>query len=554
MKEKTALRIQKWLEGPYDSASKEEIRQLNSDALNDAFYRDLSFGTGGMRALMGVGTNRINIYTIRMATQGLANYLLQEHGRARVFIGYDVRHNSFLFAKESARVLAGNNIEAFLTREICPTPLASFGCRHFNCQAAIMITASHNPPEYNGYKVYGSDGAQIVPPVDGEIIAQVRKIQSPDQVRLGELDSSFVHWVGSEIDSAYLQELGELAGDVSLKKLSILYTNLHGTGVRIVPAALRSWGFYSLSSVEAQAPLDGSFQAAPSPNPEEESALSLGIQQMLETRADLLLATDPDADRVGLAIRQGNRAVRFNGNEIACICLAHLLKRGLPERAAILKTIVTTELLSKMAESYRVRCIDVLTGFKYIAQEIRSWEENGAKHQFLFGAEESHGYLLGTFVRDKDAIGASCLIAAAAEEEKAENRTLLDALYDLYRRFGVHRQSLYTMAFADSPTGMEAMGQLMKKLRTSRPSAIGKSRIVQFDDLLQETALPRSDVLRFWLEDQTRVVIRPSGTEPKLKIYLEASDPPGLDLQTSIQNCDQRLKQTMEHFRQENGV
>lgn len=557
MTEDISLRIQKWLDGPYDLASKEEIRQRleqNPEALQDAFYRDLSFGTGGMRALMGVGTNRINIYTIRMATQGLSNYLLKQGGTPRVFIGYDVRHNSRLFAEEAARVLAGNGIEALVTREVCPTPLASFGSRHFGCRAAIMITASHNPPEYNGYKVYGDDGAQIAPPADGEIIAEVRKVQSPDQIRIAPLDSVMVRWIGSEIDAVYLKELRELQADPGPKQLSILYTNLHGTGARLVPGALRSWGFSSLGNVEAQAAFDGSFPAAPTPNPEEESALLLGMQQMLETQADLLLATDPDADRVGLAIRQGDRAVRFNGNEIACVSFAYLVKRDLPERPAILKTIVTTEMLAKIAASYGVECVDVLTGFKYIAEEIRKWEEKQGSRRFLFGAEESHGYLFGTFVRDKDAISASCLIAAAAEEEKANKRTLLDALYDLYRRFGVHRQSLSTLAFVDSPAGMASMQRLMDTLRRVPPSRIGDINVLRVDDFLPGASLPPSDVLRFWLEDRTRLVIRPSGTEPKVKIYLEVSDPPGLELQESLASCDLRLKETIANFRRENGV
>ncbi len=546
------MSFQKWLDGPFDPETKEEIRDLakrDPDALQDAFYRSLAFGTGGMRGVMGVGTNRINVYTIRMATQGLANYLLRRGGK-RVFIGYDVRHRSRLFAEETARVLVGNGIEAWITEEVCPTPLASFGCREYGCSAAVMITASHNPPEYNGYKVYGKDGAQVVAPEDGEIIAEVREVAGPEQVRLAPLDHALIRWVGGEIDEAYLGRLREL-GSPEAKSLKIVYTNLHGTGLRLVPKALESWGFAAPKRVEAQESFDGAFPAALSPNPEEEKALALGTEQMLREGADILLATDPDADRVGLVVRNLGQAVRFNGNEIACVCLAHLMKKGeLPKGAAVLKTIVTTELMRKIAKRSAMECIDVLTGFKYIAEEIRRCEK-----RFFFGAEESHGLLTGTFVRDKDGVGACCLIAQAAEREKLRGRTLVDALRDLYRDFGVHRQKLSTLAFADSLAGMESMQRLMDKLRRSPPASIGERRVLRFEDLLQEGgALPQADVLLFVLEDQTRLVIRPSGTEPKIKIYLEASDPAGLDLEESIAACDARLKETLESFRKENGV
>lgn len=552
------MSFQKWLDGPYDPQTKEEILRLletDPEGLKDAFYRSLAFGTGGMRGIMGVGTNRINVYTIRMATQGLANYLLKRKGK-RVFIGYDVRRFSRLFAEETARTLAGNGIEALITKDICPTPLASFGCRHFGCAGAVMITASHNPPEYNGYKVYGEDGAQIVFPDDEEIIAEVNEIQNPEEIKLAPIDHPLIRWIGSEIDDLYLQELHKLQGSRTQKSLSIVYTNLHGTGLRLVPKALESWGFPSPKQVEAQTPYDGAFPAAPSPNPEELAALELGTRQLLEEKADILLATDPDADRIGLVVQKDGRAAAFNGNEIACVCLDHLIKKGnLPSGARILKTIVTTELVRKIADNASIACVDVLTGFKYIAKEIRNWEEKGEGHRFLFGAEESHGYLAGTFVRDKDAIGASCLIAEAAERQKGDGRTLVDALYDLYRIFGVHRQRLSTLAFSNSRVGMESMQKLMETLRSTPPSSIGGRRVASFHDLLPGWGTqPKADVLLFHLEDQTKLVIRPSGTEPKIKIYLEASDPRGKDLQKSIDACDVRLKETLESFKNENGI
>lgn len=560
-----ANKIQQWLDGPYDDKTKEEIRtlqQTNPSALHDAFYRDLSFGTGGMRGLMGVGTNRMNIYTVRAATQGLASYLLRHAGEERlsVFIGFDVRHHSKLFAEEAARTLAGNGIEALITQEVCPTPLASFGCRFYGCSAAIMITASHNPPEYNGYKVYGYDGAQVVPPSDEEIIAEVRRVHTPDQIQLAESSDPLIRRIGDEIDAEYLKELGKLRIDQETHSLQIGYTNLHGTGLRLVPKALESWGFASPWLVEEQSCLNSSFPCAPSPNPEEEGALSSGMKLLLEKKADILLATDPDADRIGLAVRHKDQTVRLNGHEIACVCFNYLAeslsKRDeIPDNAAIVKTIVTTDLLRSIAESYNIHCVDVLTGFKYIAAELREWEESFGGYQFLFGAEESHGYLFNPFVRDKDAISASCLIACAAQQEKQRGRTLVDALHDLYHKFGVHRQKLFNLQFSDSEAGLEEMRAFMQRLRNAPPNVIEGKQVVRLDDYLRQVSwrgggtktlfLPSSNVLLFVLEDNTQIVIRPSGTEPKIKIYLEVRDLTG----GGISSCDARLQKTLDAIR-----
>ncbi len=567
-------RVQQWLSGPYDDDSKSEIRRLQEhqkSELADAFYRDLSFGTGGMRGVMGIGTNRMNVYTVRFASQGLANYLLEMpvNDRHRVFIGYDVRHNSRAFAEECARTLAGNGIEALITSDICPTPLASFGCRFYHCSAAIMITASHNPPQYNGYKVYWSDGAQIVPPHDEGIIAKVRLIQSPDQVRIAPIEHPLIRWIGDAIDEVYLKELDRqhllvLPENPSLK---VIYTNLHGTGLRLIPAALHRQGFTHVRFVEAQKSYDGKFPFAPTPNPEDEKALALGTKQLMEEKADLLLANDPDADRLGAVVRCENEAHRLNGNQIACICLAYLAsqlkaKGPLPANGAYIKTIVTSEMSRKIAEDYGIECFDVLTGFKYIAELMRIWEQSPEGKQFLFGAEESHGYLIGAFVRDKDGIAAACLLSEAAEMMKQQNRTLIDYLYDLYRIYGVHCQSLTTLAFADSLQGMEQMQALMQKLRKKPPVSIGGRPIVCREDYLERTsidcqtkeavpiALPISDVLRFWLSDGTKLVIRPSGTEPKVKIYAEVCDPPASSIEESLSACGKRLKEIVDAFKE----
>jgi phosphoglucomutase/phosphomannomutase len=431
-------RAKSWLKDTFDEETRREVqRMIDSDpqALSDAFFKELSFGTGGLRGLMGVGTNRLNIYTIRATTLGLAHAILQQphppEGHS-VFIGYDVRNHSKQFAEVAARVLAGKGIRVLITQEICPTPLVSYGCRHYRCSAAIMITASHNPPAYNGYKVYWNDGGQVVFPHDQEIIQEVRKIAIDDPIPMSPLESPLIVWVTRALDQAYLNELKNLQL-YPPQPLKILYTPLHGTGIRTIPQALQSWGYSDLHFVEEQKNPDGYFTHAPSPNPEEKKALELGIQQLYQQKEDLLIATDPDADRMGIVILDQGKAIPLTGNQIACICLYHICTaltfRGeFPSNAAFIKTIVTTELFRKIAEHFGGTCIDVLTGFKYIAEQMTLWQNSFDAYQYLFGAEESYGYLVGTFVRDKDAISASCLIAEAAALAKKQNLTLLKSM------------------------------------------------------------------------------------------------------------------------------
>lgn len=548
------MRAQSWLNGPFDPETKAEIRRLldhDSKGLSDAFFKDLSFGTGGMRGIMGVGTNRMNIYTVRMATQGLANYIKkQPRDDHTVFIGYDMRHHSREFAEETARVFAGNGMRVLLSKEICPTPLVSFACRHYKCCAAVMITASHNPPQYNGYKVYWNDGCQVVPPHDEGIMSEVEKIKSPDQVLMG---TDFEE-IGSEIDNLYLIELKKLQMLPAMAEipLKIVYTNLHGTGIRLIPKALESWGYTNLSIVEKQSTLDGSFPFAPSPNPEEEKALKLGTEQLHSEKADILIATDPDADRIGLVAEN----TRFTGNQIACLCLHHIcstltVKGEFPENAAFIKTIVTTELFKTIAEAFGGKCIDVLTGFKYIGEQIAVWEKTFDAYQYIFGAEESYGYLFGTFVRDKDAISSACLIAEMAATAKRQNLTLVDRLYHIYRKFGIHRESLTNLAFTDSQAGMDQMNTLMRQLREKPPTHIGGIEVSSIEDYLYgKDTLPPSNVLRFWLSDGSKLVIRPSGTEPKVKIYAEVMEKADADVELAIASCDARLKKLVESLRQ----
>jgi len=558
------IRVKAWMEGPFDEETKAEIRRLmtqDPQELSSAFFKDLSFGTGGMRGLMGIGTNRMNVYTVRIATQGLANYLkLQSVGENGhfVFIGYDVRDNSRLFAEESARILAGNGIRVFISREICPTPLASFACRFLGCSAAIVITASHNPPQYNGYKVYWNDGAQVVAPHDKGIIEEVHRVK---RILLGSIDSPFVHWSSREIDEAYLKELKKLQLLPNLKgsNLKIVYTNLHGTGIRIIPQALAEWGFGPPDLVEAQAAPDGKFTHAQSPNPEEEKALELGTRQLLHSSADLLLATDPDADRMGIVVRHGKKAYRMSGNQIACICLEHICtclteKGEFPENAGFIKTIVTTELFKAIATNFGGTCIDVLTGFKYIGEMLRLWENSFGGLQYIFGAEESYGYLFGTFVRDKDAISSCCLISEAAALAKTRNETLLDQLYSIYKKYGVHRESLTNLAFKDTPDSLKQIESLMCKLRAHPPTSIGGIQVISIEDFSNGSLqLPKSNVLRFWLSDRSKLVIRPSGTEPKIKIYAEVMKITGLQvaIESEIQACDEQLSHLVKAFQAE---
>ncbi len=545
-------RIDSWLTGDYDEQTKAEIRRLmkeNPKELENAFFKELSFGTGGMREIMGIGSHRMNVYTIRTATQGVANYLKQQpepENGFKVFIGYDVREHSREFAEETARVFAGNGIRVLLSKNICPTPLVSFACRYFHCSAAIVITASHNPPQYNGYKVYWSDGGQVVSPHDAGITTEV---QACTKIALAELSSPLIQEMGDEPDAAYLEKLKERQfSPKTQKSLHIVYSNLHGTGIRLVPQALASWGFSSLSLVKLQAPLDGKFPHAPKPNPEEAKTMEPGTQQMMDAGADLFLATDPDADRLGAVVRHHRQPVRLTGNQIACLCLHHICERlkekgEFPQNSGVVKSIVTTELLRKIALSFGSVCVDVLTGFKYIAALMRTWETSFGGLQFIFGAEESYGYLFETFVRDKDAISASCLLADAANHAKAQGKTLVDQLYLLYEKHGVYREAQKSLVFKDTPEGLKEVKNVMHRLRTTPPLSIGAHLVQKTTDYTDgSTHLPASDVLQFDLADGSKIIVRPSGTEPKIKIYAESVAPVEGSVEQTILRCDEKLQ------------
>lgn len=572
--ETTEKNIETWLSGNYDEETKSVIQKLKKtdpQKLVDAFYTNLSFGTGGLRGIMGVGSNRMNQYTVRAATQGFANYINLQKDLPKnlsVFIGYDSRNFSSFFAEEVAKVFAANGIKAYLSKQARSTPLVSFGCRYKKCQAAVVITASHNPPEYNGFKAYWSDGAQVLPPHDKGIINEVRKIQNPDQVKIADKNHALIERIGEEIDHAYLSETFKLQNYPELNEkhghsLKIVYTNIHGTGITIVPAILEKWGFNNLTFVEEQKSLDGNFPTVKKPNPEEEPAMEMGIAKLLKEHGDILLGTDPDADRMGAIVLHKEKPFVLDGNTIACICLYHICealseKGTMPEKAAFIKTIVTTELFRFIAESYGKPCFDVLTGFKYIAELIRKWELSSENYQYIFGGEESYGYLFGTHARDKDAAISCALICEAALHAKLEGKTLVDILHEIYRKYGIYFEKLHCICFPESKSGKETLKVLMEKLRKTPPQKIGNSPVNIFEDYASSTQinlktskqkkidLPKSNVLRFFLEDGSKITIRPSGTEPKIKIYSSVSKKDFSNIEQGIEDCKHQIEQLLK--------
>ncbi len=544
----TQENVARWLEADcVDEKTKVEIRYLQEtdpNELSDAFYTHLSFGTGGLRGIMGIGTNRMNIYTVRAATQGLANYIHQQNltKTPSVAISYDSRHFSRTFAEEAAKVLAGNHIVSFLFEELRPTPLLSFAVREKQCIAGIMITASHNAAKYNGYTVYWEDGAQVLPPHDVGIIAEVEKIRNLDQIQwIDTIQDPSIHHLGEEIDAQYLDAVRslQLAPETNQNhghELSIIYTGLHGTGITLVPKILKDWGFTSYHPLEQQNIPDGDFPTVRLPNPEYREALEQGITALREQEADILIATDPDADRMGLVIRHCGDAVQLSGNQIVCLFLDYICRKktqqeNFPKDVAFIKTVVTTELFQSICDSYHRLCFNVLTGFKYIAARIRQWENEPHEHTFLFGGEESYGYLYGTHARDKDAIICSALAAEMALDAKREGKTLVDRMEEIYLAHGIYVDQLSSFDFPETKEGREAMQSVMRRLREEAPETILHTPVVAMEDYqtgirtflqtrkTQTIKLPKTDMLVYWLEDGTKLVLRPSGTEPKVKLY-----------------------------------
>ncbi len=485
---------------------------------------------------MGPGTNRMNTYTVAWATQGLANYLKKvKKSSISCAIGYDSRHNSKVFAYEAAQVLAGNEIGVYIFPILHPTPLVSFACRYYHCDSGIMITASHNPPEYNGYKVYWDDGSQVLPPHDIGIIEEVKKIQDMKQVKKASESSSLIKNIPEAVDDEYIKEIVKLRlwneYDQEIKKsVKAVYTSLHGTGITMFPKACAVYGYTSIKYVEKQIIPDGNFPTTIKPNPEEKQALELGIQELQKENADLLLANDPDADRLGIVVLHKNEPHILTGNQIAAIFAEFILfARKNTKKRCIVKSIVTTELVKAITLAHGAICVDVLPGFKYVAEKIRQWENTDC--EFYFGCEESYGYLDGTYVRDKDAISSDMLALEICYFAKQQKKTLIDFLYDLYEKYGYFFEEVVSLNFEEGQLGKEKMTSIMQKLRDNPPTQFAsipcksftdyeKSFTMTFDTKKSEQIdFAKSDILEFILEDGSKIIIRPSGTEPKIKTY-----------------------------------
>ena len=521
----------RWLNGCIDESTKQEIlrmREENPEEFNDAFYRTLEFGTGGLRGIMGLGTNRMNFITVSMTTQGFCNYIKQKktQGEVRCVISHDSRNNSRNFALTTARVMAANGFKVFLFEDMRPTPELSFAVRELKADAGVMITASHNPKEYNGYKAYWNDGAQLTAPDDELVIEQVNQITDISQVKTQQGDEN-ITIIGKDIDQVYIDRVKSLSldnGYISRNKgLKIVYTPLHGTGIKLIPQALKAYGFDNVSIVEPQAVADGNFPTCVSPNPEEPAALELGLQQAQKENADILLATDPDADREALAVKKKNGEwILLNGNQTASLFTYYLLKRWSEEgrltgNQYIIKTIVTTELVRKIAESFNVECYDTLTGFKHIAAKIKSME---GKKEYIGGGEESFGYLIGDFVRDKDSVSGCCILAEMAAYASDKGQTLYDMLLDIYAQYGFYQEKQVSIV-RKGQSGAEEIKAMMTTFRTNPHTSLAGEKVERIADYLEceKTGLPSSNVLQYFLSDGSKVSVRPSGTEPKIKFY-----------------------------------
>ena len=521
----------RWLNGCIDESTKQEIlrmREENPEEFNDAFYRTLEFGTGGLRGIMGLGTNRMNFITVSMTTQGFCNYIKQKktQGEVRCVISHDSRNNSRNFALTTARVMAANGFKVFLFEDMRPTPELSFAVRELKADAGVMITASHNPKEYNGYKAYWNDGAQLTAPDDELVIEQVNQITDISQVKTQQGDEN-ITIIGKDIDQVYIDRVKLLSldnGYISRNKgLKIIYTPLRGTGIKLIPQALKAYGFDNVSIVEPQAVADGNFPTCVSPNPEEPAALELGLQQAQRENADILLATDPDADREALAVKKKNGEwILLNGNQTASLFTYYLLKRWSEEgrltgNQYIIKTIVTTELVRKIAESFNVECYDTLTGFKHIAAKIKSME---GKKEYIGGGEESFGYLIGDFVRDKDSVSGCCILAEMAAYASDKGQTLYDMLLDIYAQYGFYQEKQVSIV-RKGQSGAEEIKAMMTTFRTNPHTSLAGEKVERIADYLEceKTGLPSSNVLQYFLSDGSKVSVRPSGTEPKIKFY-----------------------------------
>ena len=562
-------KYQEWCENPYfDEETRNELKNIAGDEkeISDRFYKDLAFGTGGLRGVIGAGTNRMNIYTVRKATQGLANFIIEENGQEKgVAIAFDSRNMSPEFAEEAARCLCANGIRTWLFESLRPTPELSFALRELGCIAGIVVTASHNPPEYNGYKVYWEDGAQITYPKDEQIIARVNAITDLTTVKTMSREeaqqSGLLQMIGEEIDASYMEALKKLVLNPEVikeqaKSLKIVYTPLHGTGNLPVRRVLSELGFEQVIVVPEQEKPDGNFPTVSYPNPEDKKAFALALELAKKVDADLVLATDPDADRLGVYAKDSKTGeyMAFTGNMSGMIICEYELsqrkeKGMLPEDGAIVTTIVSGNMSQAVAKEYGVDIIETLTGFKYIGEQIKLFEQNH-NHTYLFGYEESYGCLVGTHARDKDAVVAVMALCEAAAYYKSKGLTLWDQMLVLFEKYGYYKEGLYTLTLKGQE-GAAKIQEILKSFRSNPPKQIGEYKVLAFrdyeEDIIQndvtgettKTGLPKSNVLYFELEDQTWCCVRPSGTEPKVKLYMGVK---GIDMQ----DAQNRLEQLTE--------
>lgn len=568
-------KVNQWLTGSYDAETKATIQKLldenNETELTDSFYKDLEFGTGGLRGIMGVGTNKMNKYTVAAATQGIFNYLKQSfpNEQIKVAIAHDSRNNSSFFAQITAEVFSANGAKVYLFSELRPTPELSFAIRKYGCQSGVVITASHNPKEYNGYKAYWNDGAQMLPPHDVNSIKEVQKIKSISEIKFGAVKENIIS-ISTEVDIDYMDKITSLSISKDAikrqKDLKIVFTPLHGTGITLVPQLLKKFGFEHVSIVEAQATPDGNFPTTPSPNPEEKAALEMAVSQAKKIDADLVLATDPDADRVGIAVKDNkNEWILLNGNQTGSLLIYYMLNAWkeagkINGKQFICKTIVTSYIMDAIAAKFGVKCYNVLTGFKYIGEIIK---EKEGKETFIVGGEESYGYLVGDFSRDKDAIASCAFIAEMAAYAKDKGRSLYDLLIDMYVEFGLYKEKLKSIT-KPGKSGQEDIKAMMANFRNNPPKMLGGSKVTKLLDyeLRKETdlisgktfeiALPKSDVLQFLTEDGSLISARPSGTEPKIKFYFSVNEK--LPSKSEFEAVDKKLESKIDSILADLGV
>ncbi len=557
-----------WLDGNFDEETKKKVKNLietDETELVESFYKDLEFGTGGLRGIMGVGTNRMNIYTVGMATQGLCNYIKKNfpaNKELSVAIAHDCRNNSRLFAETTAQICSANGIKAYIFESLRPTPELSFAVRHFGCQSGVVITASHNPKEYNGFKAYWDDGAQLIEPHDINVVNEAAKVKIEEIKFKG--NPQLITTLGNEFDEIYLNKLAELSLSPQAisenKNMKIVFTPIHGTCVKLVPEILKKLGFEKIYNVPEQDVVDGNFPTVISPNPENAEALQMAINKALEVEAELVMATDPDGDRVGIAVRDfDNNFILLNGNQTGAVLIYYLItkwaeNKKLTGKEYIVKTIVTSEILVEIAKKYNVEYFDVLTGFKYIADIIAKLE---GEKTFIGGGEESYGYLAGEFVRDKDAVMACALIAEAAAWAKSKNKTFYELLIDIYIEFGFYKESLVNVT-KKGKSGADEIQKMMSDYRSNPPKEINNSKIICIKDyklstaknveigVISEIKLPKSNVLQFFLADGSKISIRPSGTEPKIKFYFGVKDK--LNNKNEFETVSKQLDERMENI------